>query len=204
MVKTYRLLRILPRLKSIYYQWYNRLYFTLAGVKYGKRMRVTNKVYVIGPGSVTIGDCFTFTSDDCINPLCRNIRGALYTVSRHSSIVIGDDVGISSSCLWAKEKIVIGNHVKIGGDCLIMDNDVHPHDYLGRRTFSGYFSTQVKDAVRSEPVIIEDDAWIGARCIILKGVHIGARTIIAAGSVVTKSIPPDTVAGGNPCRVLMG
>ena len=52
------------------------------------------------------------------------------------------------------------------------------------------------------PVVIEDDCFIGAGSIILKGVHIGARTIIGAGSVVTKDIPADVTAGGNPCKVM--
>ena len=56
--------------------------------------------------------------------------------------------------------------------------------------------------IPSAPINIEDDVWIGARCQILKGVHIGARSIIAAGSIVTKDIPSDVVAGGNPCRVI--
>ena len=50
--------------------------------------------------------------------------------------------------------------------------------------------------------VIEDDVWVGAHSIILKGVTIGARSIIGAGSVVTKNIPPDCVAAGNPCRVI--
>ena len=52
------------------------------------------------------------------------------------------------------------------------------------------------------PIFIEDDVWIGAHSIILKGVTIGARSIIGAGSVVTKSIPADCVAAGNPCKVI--
>ena len=52
------------------------------------------------------------------------------------------------------------------------------------------------------PVVIEDDVLIGTNCIILKGVTIGARSIIAAGSIVTKSIPADCIAGGNPAKVI--
>ena len=54
----------------------------------------------------------------------------------------------------------------------------------------------------SSPIVIEDDVFIGVNCIILKGVTIGARSIIAAGSVVTKSIPADCIAGGNPAKVI--
>ena len=51
------------------------------------------------------------------------------------------------------------------------------------------------------PIVIEDDVWIGAHSIILKGVTIGARSIIGAGSIVTKDIPCDCIAAGNPCKV---
>ena len=55
---------------------------------------------------------------------------------------------------------------------------------------------------QSASIVIEDDVFVGTRCIILKGVKIGARSIIAAGSVVTKSIPADCIAGGNPCQII--
>ena len=88
--------------------------------------------------------------------------------------------------------------------CLIMDNDAHPHDYLLRR---GAYEKEVGEEeyyrhIPTAPIVIGDDVWIGARCQILKGVHIGARSIIAAGSVVTKDIPSDCIAGGNPAKVL--
>lgn len=56
--------------------------------------------------------------------------------------------------------------------------------------------------VKSAPITIEDDVWIGAFTTILKGVHIGARSIIGANSVVTKDIPADCIAAGNPCRII--
>ena len=52
------------------------------------------------------------------------------------------------------------------------------------------------------PIVIEDDVLIGTRCIILKGVTIGARSIIGSGSVVVKSIPADCIAAGNPCKII--
>lgn len=58
------------------------------------------------------------------------------------------------------------------------------------------------EGTKSAPVVIEDDVWVGAHCIILKGVTIGARSVIGAGSVVTKSISADCVAAGNPCKVI--
>jgi hypothetical protein len=61
-----------------------------------------------------------------------------------------------------------------------------------------------KDALtaKTSPIVIEDDVLIGMRCIILKGVTVGARSVIGSGSIVTKSIPSDCIAAGNPCKVI--
>lgn len=196
--------RIIPRLRSTFCKVYNKVYFKLFGVKYGRNLSVYNKFYLLGKGKINIGDNFTFTSGGNLNPICRNIRGTFFSKSKDSSIIIGNNVGISSSCLWANKSITIGNNVNIGGDTLILDNDAHPHYFLYRRRdyHSGVNEEKSKELIPSAPIVIEDDVWIGARCIILKGVHIGARTIIAAGSVVTKDLPSDCIAGGNPCKVI--
>lgn len=102
---------------------------------------------------------------------------------------------MSSTVLWAHKNITIGNYVKIGGNCILIDTDSHNKDYMIRRG-------QYTDWGIAEPIVIEDDVFIGMNCIILKGVTIGARSIIAAGSVVTKSIPADCIAGGNPAKVI--
>ena len=137
------------------------------------------------------------SSGDNVNPISRNIRSSFYVVSPHSRIEIGNGVGMSAVCLWANTLIHIGNNVNIGGNTLILDNDSHPHNYNLRRRGKSRLSD-----IPTAPIIIEDDVWIGAECIILKGVKIGARSIIAAGSVVIKDIPADCMAGGNPCKVI--
>lgn len=200
----YKFFRFVPKLKSKCYRIWNKLYFRLIGIKYGKNMQVFDKVYVKGYGKITIGDNFVFTSDEAINPICRNIRGCFATTTKDSKIIIGDNVGISSVCIWAQNSITIGNNVNIGGDCLIMDSDAHPHDFMKRRRDyeDEVGSEQYLNEIPSAPIVIEDDVWIGARCQILKGVHIGKRSIIAAGSIVTKDVPADCVAAGVPARVL--
>lgn len=199
-----KILRIYPKLRRVFYKQYNKFFFWVNDVNFGRNLTVLNKVYVLGKGKITIGDDFYYTSDDALNAICRNIRGSFFTVNPDSRIVIGDRVGISSACLWAKESITIGNDVNIGGDCLIMDNDAHPHSYLCRNSV---YANQVgrenfQKIIPTAPIQIDDNVWIGARCIVLKGVHIGARSIIAAGSVVTKDIPADVIAGGNPAKVI--
>ena len=128
-----------------------------------------------------------------MNPIASNLQADVY-VEPGATLTIGNNVGMSSTRLWIHESARIGNNVKIGGCVLITDTDAHPMDYVARRSSN--------EGTKSAPVIIEDDVWIGAHCIILKGVTIGARSVIGAGSLVTKSIPADCVAAGNPCRVI--
>ena len=94
------------------------------------------------------------------------------------------------------EAITIGNNVMIGSGCLIADNDAHPMD-VEKRQVPNYY-----DYVVSSPVVIDDDVLIGARSIILKGVHIGQGAVVGAGSVVTKDVPPFTIVAGNPAKVV--
>lgn len=200
----YKLFRIIPKIRTIFYQNWNKLYFHLIGIRFGKNMRVYDKICVSGYGEITIGNNFVFTSGSSINPICRNICGCIHTVTEESKITIGNNVGISSACIWSQKSIIIGNNVNIGGDCLIMDSDAHPHDYMKRRR---EFAQEVGlekylDTIPCASIVIEDDVWIGARCQILKGVHIGARSIVAAGSVVTNDIPAGSIVAGIPARII--
>lgn len=142
---------------------------------------------------MTVGDDFYFSSGHGVNPICGNMRGALH-VERGGTLAIGNHVGMSSTRIWVQQRVTIGNHVNIGGGVFITDTDAHPVSWQSRRTNA--------EPPASAPVVIEDDVWIGAQAIILKGVTIGARSVIGAGSVVTHSIPPDCIAAGNPCKVV--
>ena len=146
-----------------------------------------------GGARISIGDNFYFSSGDAVNPMTSNLLGAVY-VESGAELSIGNNVGMSSTRIWAHDSVAIGDNVKIGACVLVTDTDAHPMDYMARRTSN--------EGTKSAPIVIEDDVWVGAHSIILKGVTIGARSIIGAGSVVTKSIPADCVAAGNPCRVI--
>ena len=193
-------------LKIIFYKRFNRWYLKYKGFLFGKDMQVYNKVYITGhsrpKGRIKIGDNFHMTSGYGINPICRNIQACIHLGSPKASITIGNHVGMSSPCIWIQNKLTIGNHVNIGGNCLILDTDTHQIDYLARRGHKVADPSKPKTTIQSVPITIEDDVWIGANCIILKGVTIGARSVIGAGSVVTKSIPADCIAAGNPCHVI--
>ncbi len=95
------------------------------------------------------------------------------------------NAGIQIRC---SHKISIGNNAAIARDVFIMDSDSHQIGYTGY--------------VMNKPVIIEDDVWIGTRAMILKGVTVGKGSIIAAGAVVTKSVPPFSLVAGVPAKVI--
>lgn len=181
-------------IKTRFYPRFNRLLFRLKGITHGRNMTIMGKVSVIGEGSVTIGDDFYMTSGDHVNPISSNQQGAFFTDNSDAKISIGNNVGMSSTRMWISKGLTIGDNVKIGACVLLIDTDSHPIDYKLRRTSN--------EGVKSAPIVIEDDVWIGAHSIVLKGVTIGARSIIGAGSVVTKSIPADCIAAGNPCKVI--
>lgn len=181
-------------IRTRFYPRFNRLLFRLKGVTFGQNMTIMGKVSVIGRGEITIGDDFYMTSGDHVNPISSNLQGAFFTDNSDAKINIGSNVGMSSTRMWISKELTIGNNVKIGACVLLIDTDSHPIDYKLRRTSN--------EGVKSAPIVIEDDVWIGAHSIVLKGVTIGARSIIGAGSVVTKSIPADCIAAGNPAKII--
>ena len=119
----------------------------------------------------------------------------IFSFGPEAHILIGDNVGISNSCFRIRKGITIGDNVNIGGDCKFYDSDMHSVEYEYRISCP---DTHTK----IEPIIIEEGVWIGAHSIILKGVRIGKRSVIGAGSVVTHNIPENEIWAGNPARFL--
>ena len=198
-------LRFCSKICSSLYMGWNKIYFFLNNIKYGKNFRVFNHLYLkIHVGAlVQIGNNCTIMSGAGLNPLSRNIKTCIY-VGKKATLKLGNDVGISSSTLWVKESVSIGNSVAIGADCIIMDTDAHNLDWKIRcsEETNEYGESVDMVTAASAPIVIEDNVLVGARCIILKGVTIGARSIIGSGSIVTKDIPSDCIAAGNPCKVI--
>ena len=93
-------------------------------------------------------------------------------------------------------KITIGNNVNIGAACIIMDSDAHA--FKAEERLEG---EDIKKRI-ANPIYIGNNVFIGTRCIILKGVSIGDNSVIGAGAIVTKSIPANCIAAGNPCRII--
>lgn len=130
------------------------------------------------------------------------INGTFYFERDMARLSIGENSAINGgTMLVLSEQIVIGNNVWISYDCLLTDHDGHAIDpEVRRRDLPNHLAGRPKNwkVVKKAPIVIEDDAWIGARAVILKGVTIGRASIVAAGAVVTRDVPPYTIVGGNP------
>jgi acetyltransferase-like isoleucine patch superfamily enzyme len=120
----------------------------------------------------------------------------LRTLARESTIEIGDDVGISGGSICAGRYVKIGNRSMLGANVTIADTDFHDISSRNRR-YAG-----IPDDSLFAPIIIEENVFIGTNTIILKGVTIGANSVIGAGSVVTHNIPENVIAAGNPCKII--
>ena len=119
----------------------------------------------------------------------------------YHSISAGDDVYIGPGAKFSAtySKIVLGSKILIGPNVTIMGGD-HNASIIG--TYIYDVKLEEKRPEDDQPVIIEDDVWVGCGAIILKGVTIGQGAVIAAGAVVTHSIPPYSNVGGVPAKVI--
>jgi len=116
----------------------------------------------------------------------------LRTLAPGARLVLGDNTGLSAAVICAGLSIEIGGGTLIGAGAMIIDNDFH--------VLSGHSWLDAPQA-GARPVKIGREVFIGARAIILKGVTIGDRAVIGAGAVVTRDVPDDHVAAGNPASV---
>lgn len=165
-------------------------------VKYGEGIKCYNstpKLQINRKGYFSLGKNVIFNSytDHSWNSHCKLL------VLKDAVLTIGDNSGMNGAMIYCSKSITIGDNVKIGGGTRISDSNHHSLDYLLRRDAK-------KDAANamSSPVTIGNDVFIGANCYIGKGVTIGDRAIIAAGSVVIKSVPSDEIWGGNPAKFI--
>ena len=171
------------------------------GVQAPKSVRVYGRIRVFcAPGSrVSLGEKVILNASARRNTL--EARGAVLirTTNRNAQLTIGNHTGMTSATVSASQEIAIGDRVLIGAGVLITDSDHHvvrPPIGTSRRFLA------MPEPVLGDRVVIEDDVFLGARSIVLKGVTIGKGSVIGAGSVVSRSIPPGSIAAGNPCRVI--
>jgi acetyltransferase-like isoleucine patch superfamily enzyme len=146
------------------------------------------------PSSIRLGKYVVLCSDSEETPLGVNHPVVLETGLPGATIVIGDHVGMSGASICAHDRIEIGSHCLLGANVMIVDTDFHPIEPQSRR--------HSRENVKTSPVVIEENVFLGANSVVLKGVRIGKNSVIGANSVVVRSIPSDTIAAGNPCRSL--
>lgn len=136
---------------------------------------------------ITIAADCQFFSSQVSNLIGINRPCIISTLMKGAQINVGPNCGFSGTVIGCALKIVIGENVRCGANTLITDTDWHTDD---PRTGP--------DA----PIVIADGVWLGANVSVMKGVNIGENTVVAAGSIVTHSLPANVIAGGAPAKVL--
>jgi acetyltransferase-like isoleucine patch superfamily enzyme len=166
-------------------------------------------VRIRAPQNIQAGRNLSLHENVYVDGLCEQglVFGDNVTIREHSIIestgilrapgeglVVGNNVGISQHAfIGVRGKIVIGDNVIMGPYVKI---------YAANHNFENP-NLLIKDQGESRKgIVIEEDCWLGAGCTILDGVHIGKGSVIAAGSVVTKDIPPFSIVGGVPGKVI--
>ena len=117
------------------------------------------------------------------------------------NVHIGSDVSIGerSILMCTRAKIYIGDHVMTGPNVTMITGG-HRIDIKGRPMTS--ITNEEKRPDNDQDIILQGDNWIGANAVILKGVTVGEGSVIAAGAIVTKDVPPFSVVGGVPAKVI--
>jgi len=189
--------------------WYNNLVNTLNTQRYvfyiktrypllklGSNLKIFGKLFISihKDSKVIFGNGIVFRSSTKYN-FVGIYKPASILVAEKAELLIGHHSGFSGTSIFASKKIIIGSYCNFGGNTAVWDTDFHPLEYQARRIHD---VSQIKNA----PIIIGNDVFVGANSIILKGVTIGDRSIIGAGSVVSKNIPSDEIWAGNPVRFI--
>jgi acetyltransferase-like isoleucine patch superfamily enzyme len=155
----------------------------------GKRLQMEKLPYITGAGRIIVGSNVWLSGKSTIG-----FGNRVYDMPELS---IGDDSFVGHNCTFLiAQSVTIGKHCLLAGGVRVSDFDGHPTDAEARRRNDPMSPDSI------QPIVIGDDAWIGAGAYILKGVRIGERAIIGAGSVVTTDVPADAVAAGNPARII--
>ena len=191
--------RVVYRLhKSIAHVWHElwrACYWTpvfrarLDGSGVGLHLAGRGMPFVTGPVKISVGRHCRFSTALTISGRAASLR--------EPRLEIGDNVGVGwQTTIAVGRRIVLGDNVRIAGRAFLAGYPGHPLDARDRAAGLPCTENQVGD------IIIRRDAWLGAGCSVMSGVEIGEGAVIAAGSIVTKDIPPFTLAAGAPARVI--
>lgn len=183
-----KVMRLLGRLINFVITIFNYLCWSWRLGGFGWRSRLGRCVMLTNPAAILIGKKVIVRSG-------ARLEAIGLAVDCQPKITIGDGSAIQFNFhCGAVESVTIGVDVVIGGNVYITDHD-HCYD-------DPALSVRRNVKLIASPVVIEDECWLGEGCVILKGVTVGRRSVVGANAVVTKSIPPYSVACGNPARVI--
>ena len=156
--------------------------------KHGERIAIDRIPYLTATCHIELGDDVRFSGQINIKPVS----------SRHPKLLIGNGVFVGHNTTFdVASSITLGNFVSIGSQSYIADTEGHSH-YDPQKPI---WEVPAGDNDIS-PVVLEDGVQVGKHCTILKGVRVGARSVLGAGSVLRTSVPPDSIVMGNPARVV--
>lgn len=193
-IKFYNLnYKIKKNVSAAYYSFRNRWHLSAAGVDFSDDLRINGKILVTNLGKISIGRNVVMNSESVPNPVGTALM-RLYAENGNSQIIIEDNVGLSSSLVYASKSVVIKEGTLVGADSIIADSDFHDikiDETTGKRGKGS-----------SSEIVIEENVFIGTRSVILKGVHIGKGSVVGAGSVVTRDIPAGEIWAGNPAKFI--
>ena len=169
--------------------WRSKLYLAGAGIPCGAGCTFGGVPIIrrYPESSITIGARCAFLSSSKFNFIGINHPCILSTHNAAANLTIGSDCGFSGTAIGCALSVQLGDRVRCGANTIITDTDWHTDDPRSSPDL---------------PVVIEDDVWLGVNAVVLKGVRIGAGSIIGAGSVVTADIPAGVIAAGVPARTI--
>jgi acetyltransferase-like isoleucine patch superfamily enzyme len=178
---------------------YNIISLKLSKVDVRKSLKINGRLKIVNKGRVILGENITINSGKNSNIIGGDIRTNIM-VKANADFLIGNNVGISNSTFVCSKNIIIEDDVLIGGSCRFYDTDFHSLEYVSRT--NPYKNGIPDDNIKGAPILIKKGAWIGGSCLILKGVTIGTKSVIGAGSIVSKDIPDNEIWAGNPVKFI--
>lgn len=173
---------------------YNGFMLRYKRVRCEETPTIYGRLRIYGGGPIQMGKGVVINSCESANPIGGDTK-TIFSLAHGGALQIGNNVGMSNTTIVCHDQVVIEDDVRIGGSTKIYDTNFHSLDVeerLGRKP----------ETVKTAPVRIKKGAFIGAHCIILKGVTIGENSIVGAGAVVTKDVPDGEIWGGNPAGFL--
>ncbi|MCL3779150.1 acyltransferase [Prolixibacteraceae bacterium JC049] len=164
-------------------------------IKQGVRVKGIPLIKVNSDGRLIVGENVVLNSRNETYHINMHSPIKLLADRKGAEIVIGDNTRIHGSCIHAYKKIQIGRNCLIAANCQIIDGSGHDLSFDD-------VDNRINTIGEAKEITIGDSVWVGANSIILPGVNIGEGSVIAAGSVVIKDVPPFSVAGGNPAQLI--